>query len=248
MYYLLSSFGVLLGLIIAVLRVKIKWFSLPVFLYLALNILSFFVVSKLFGLLSYGIHLINRGALSFARLWNETGYIIWGAIIGFSLSAILLAKKFKIKKKDAYLISALIITSFHWMAKLGCFHAGCCYGIISDSTIAMLPVTSIGPVVERIPVQLIESIIVFIIWCIIILFSFSQRLHKHTLSFYLFIYAITRFVLEFFRGDYTRGKIGCFYFSQWISISVLLVIIVIYIFMFIKKINQRSKKNEKKFC
>ena len=246
MYYFLSTLGILLGLILAIIRVKNIKICCKSCIYILLCVLLFFIISKIFSLISYGIYLLNRRAFSLIRLLKESGFIIWGAILGFSISSILFSKKFNIRKSDASLFSAITVTTFHWLAKLGCFYAGCCYGVVSKSVIAIYPLTSIGPSVERIPVQLIESIIVFFVWCVVISFSFIPNLRKHALSIYLFIYSLSRFILEFYRGDSFRGKISEFYFSQWISIFVIIFIIIIYgkkIF----KIKVQGEENEKNY-
>ena len=234
MYYAFSIIGVSLGFFCFVFFGKIKWKRFYLITYFLTCLLFFFVISRLFGLLSYGLHLYSRESFSIFKSYRESGFIIWGAIIGFCLTAKLLKNRFALSTDDYSILSALFLTSFHWLAKLGCFHAGCCYGIISSSPLAIPPITAIGPNLARVPVQLIESCIVFVIWCTIICFSFRNRLRKHALPLYLFFYSIARFFLEFFRGDDTRGKLGGFYFSQWISIFIFALVVVVYIVDLIK--------------
>ena len=45
---------------------------------------------------------------------------------------------------------------------------------------------------------------------------------NRVLRLYLALYAVFRFVLEFFRGDDVRGILGGLSVSQWISIVILL--------------------------
>ena len=235
MYYVLSALGIMLGIFCTIFLGKINCRRFSLIAFLVICLLSFFAISRLLGLFSYGAYLYNRGSFSFLKACRGSGFIIWGAIIGFCLAARLLAKKFALSISDSSMLSALFLTSFHWLAKLGCFHAGCCYGIISNSSLAILPIVDIGPSVARLPVQLIESSVVFLLWCTVICFSFRNRLRRHALPLYLFSYSVTRFFLEFFRGDDTRGKVGGFYFSQWISIFILSLVVTIYAIGFIKK-------------
>ncbi len=81
------------------------------------------------------------------------------------------------------------------------------------------------PEIRRFPVQLLEAIIEFIIF--IILLKIEKKRKYNLTIIYLITYAIVRFFDEFLRGDNIRG---IWYMglstSQYISIVVLLFLLV----------------------
>ncbi|MGD2085529.1 MAG: prolipoprotein diacylglyceryl transferase [Candidatus Aminicenantes bacterium] len=90
----------------------------------------------------------------------------------------------------------------HALGRIGCFLAGCCYGIPTNFFLAVkfphLPV----PVH---PTQLYASILNFINFIILLRFFKKRKFHGHVAAFYLMNYAVIRFVVEYFRGDFGRG-------------------------------------------
>ena len=111
----------------------------------------------------------------------------------------------------------------HTIGRIGCFLVGCCYGI---------PYAGIGNItytnsqfapnnINLFPVQIVESICNLIIF--IILTTNYKKFSNKTIELYLILYGITRFSLEFLRGDEIRGQILCMSTSQWISLIFVLV-------------------------
>lgn len=130
-------------------------------------------------------------------------------------------------------ITAVIVPLFHFFGRIGCFFGGCCYGIESNSCIA-IPYRIIlkdEQWTNRIPVQLMEAFFELILF-VIFYFSYQDILKKQKegsgriLLLYLLLYSIWRFVIEFWRGDIERGKIGSLSFSQIISIFILGYILI----------------------
>ena len=94
--------------------------------------------------------------------------------------------------------------------------AGCCYGIPSSWGFIYPHET-----VTRLPLPLIEAACNIMILMILLLFEKYCSPRGYHLPFYGILYGITRFVLEFFRGDSARG-VWLLSTSQWISIAVVL--------------------------
>lgn len=107
--------------------------------------------------------------------------------------------------------------------RLGCFFGGCCYGrpfkwgVVYP--VGTLPHTQYGAV-PLIPVQLYESVYLFAIMAVLLLFV----RFKHRAAWYLIMLSAGRFGLEFFRAD-DRGKFlsDVFSPSQWISIVLFFI-------------------------
>ena len=103
-------------------------------------------------------------------------------------------------------ITLLGIATFLAFGRVGCFSASCCHGQPSDRGVKYGQVyveagfTSCYVDVSLIPVQLIESIFVFIViitGCFVV-FSYTPGTF---LILYTVVYGAFRFVIEFFRGD-----------------------------------------------
>ncbi len=115
--------------------------------------------------------------------------------------------------------------------RLGCFFGGCCYGMESSSRLALLfpdnPEKQIfHSGMKCLPTQLFECICVI---GLILLFVFVIK--KERFMWYMTLYSVIRFVLEFFRGDDRGSAFGVLSPAQFTSV-ILLFIPIIY---FIKK-------------
>src|SRR5262249_6047963 len=113
----------------------------------------------------------------------------------------------------------------HVIGRFGCLFAGCCYGkpttkpwgiTFTDPFAASNVGTPLG--VPLHPTQLYEAGAEFIILMILL---WSERKGRpfagRTFWLYMLLYAISRFIIEFYRGD-DRGAVGIFSTSQFISI------------------------------
>ena len=89
----------------------------------------------------------------------------------------------------------------HAFGRIGCFFAGCCYGVHTDSAIG-IEFPDGGSHGTVVPTQLIEAIFLFIVFGLTILFIYKKI--PYNVVTYLISYSVFRFVLEFFRGD-NRG-------------------------------------------
>lgn len=131
---------------------------------------------------------------------------------------------------------APLIPLFHGFARIGCFFGGCCYGIESHFGFIITDNNYVPDLnsVRRFPVQLLESAINFL------LFFFLEYLYRRKyknsqkttvvsnpanklLPLYMLLYAISRFFLEFLRGDSYRGYIGKLSVSQFIAVITLIL-------------------------
>ena len=72
------------------------------------------------------------------------------------------------------------------------------------------------------PVQLIEAALVFGLFFLLWQMSRRGMDGRRMLGWYLLVYSVGRFVLEFFRGDTYRGFIGILSVSQVIALLSIL--------------------------
>jgi phosphatidylglycerol:prolipoprotein diacylglycerol transferase len=124
------------------------------------------------------------------------------------------------------------------VGRFGCFFAGCCYGkpttrpwgiTFTDPFAAANVGTPLG--VPLHPTQLYEAGAEFLILLVLLYTERKGRPYPgRTFWLYMLLYAASRFVIEFFRGD-ERGTVGMFSTSQFISILLAPLAIVMLIYL-----------------
>jgi phosphatidylglycerol---prolipoprotein diacylglyceryl transferase len=126
----------------------------------------------------------------------------------------------------------------HVVGRFGCFFAGCCYGkptsmpwgITFTDPFAQTNVgTPLG--VPLHPTQLYEAGAELLILGVLLLTERKGRpFPGRTFWLYMLLYAISRFIIEFFRGD-ERGTVFMFSTSQFISLLLapLAVVMLVYL-------------------
>ena len=113
----------------------------------------------------------------------------------------------------------------HVIGRFGCFFAGCCYGrpttepwgiVFSDPYAATNVGTPLG--IPLHPTQLYEAGAEFLILTLLLTTERRGRpFAGRTFWLYMLLYAVSRFIIEFYRGD-DRGTVGMFSTSQFISL------------------------------
>lgn len=222
------TYPLILGLIWAVgfeysraLNTKLKNFNL---LFLSLFIFSWLGAKVLFLITLDEVQAKQIAQAS--NFWLGGGFVFLGGLIG-GLSVILLHKIFKNQKISDYEFMLLPLTLGHSMGRIACFFAGCCYG-----TFCELPWSVHMHGAFRHPVQLYEASILVGIFLFL-----RKRFQNHKSIFlpYLSLYFVSRFFLEFIRGDKIRG-IFWFGLSTSQIISLIGLIIVIAVMMLRKRV------------
>ncbi len=167
------------------------------------------------------------------------GFVFYGGLILAIIFVLLGAKINKINAMDYLNKYAFAIALAHGFGRIGCYMAGCCYGIPYDGPLSVVyPEESlIAPSgIPMFPVQLVEAGCLFVI-AIILFILYWKNKTDFVLPIYFILYGIVRFVLEFYRYDEYRGKYLWLYTSQWISI----VLVVVGVVMIIYKVNKRKR-------
>jgi phosphatidylglycerol:prolipoprotein diacylglycerol transferase len=139
----------------------------------------------------------------------------------------------------------------HVVGRFGCFFAGCCYGkpttkpwgiTFTDPFAASNVGTPLG--VPLHPTQLYEAGAELLILLVLLLTERKGRpFAGRTFWLYMLLYAISRFIIEFFRGD-ERGTVGMFSTSQFISILLapLAIVMLVYLSRQTPPETKRAKK------
>ncbi len=234
-YGLFISVGFICALFSAYLLCKFLRCDYYDFLIIAFILLaSGFIGAKILYLIvninRINLKLIFSNIQSFASFLNS-GFVFYGGLIGGSISLFLIYKflKIDIKKYEKILVPSIVIA--HAFGRIGCAFAGCCYGKPTEGFLyVQYSSSSYAPTgIKLVPVQAIESSFLFLLFFCIVLLIIKRIKIRFTL-FYLLLYSIFRFVIEFFRNDFLRGNICFLSTSQFISILIFIGTIIYLIF------------------
>lgn len=110
----------------------------------------------------------------------------------------------------------------HFFGRIGCFFSGCCYGKSTDCVLA---------VSGRHPTQLYEAAGNLIIFFVLNKILKSEHKKGYVFVWYMFLYSILRFIIEFFRGD----DRGTFFLGMSPAQNISLVIFLTAALLLLKK-------------
>ena len=156
----------------------------------------------------------------------EGGFVFYGGIIGAIIFAYISSRIYSIYFWNYFKEVLFLLPLGHAFGRIGCFMAGCCYGVPYDGVISVVfPENSFAiHGISLFPVQLVEAaglvVISFVIFCIYNLFGIDIGLES-----YMLLYGTFRLVLENYRYDDYRGYFLLLSTSQWISIILIIVAI-----------------------
>ena len=156
------------------------------------------------------------------------GFVFYGGLIGGLIALWLGGRILKIPVRPYVQGLLFLLPLVHGFGRIGCFLAGCCYGVPYDGPGAVVfPAGSLAPSgIPLFPVQLAEAAGLFLLSCLLGVLTWKGR-RALVLPLYLLLYGILRFALEFFRYDAARGMLWGLATSQWISLLLIAAGIVL---------------------
>jgi phosphatidylglycerol:prolipoprotein diacylglycerol transferase len=193
--------------------------------------LAAFVGGKLFLFLEEP----DRYIKSPGTLISGRGFVFYGS---FLLAVPTMLWYFKKQKLDTFkMLDVMAITTclVHMFGRLGCFLAGCCYGLSTTSKFGVVfsdPLCQAQPKgVPLHPTQLYESCYIFLVMLFLLFMRSRRKFYGQLFLLYLMLYAAGRSVLETFRGDEERGYIidGYISHSQFIALLIIIVTAFVYV-------------------
>ena len=150
------------------------------------------------------------------------GFVFYGGLFGGLLGAYIYCRMYKLSFYNFLQAAVPVVPLIHGIGRIGCFCAGCCYGIPWDPPVGML--FSASPAaphdVYLFPVQLLEAGLNFILFAVM-MGIFHKPRKIPAVGVYLIGYGIVRLICERFRYDEARGFFLGLSTSQWISILVI---------------------------
>lgn len=227
-YSIMIILGLIIGNISAYIVIKKRKLILEDFIILQAYGLFF---GMLFAKLLY--IWINRNIIEWNRIFEskyfitlmQGGFVFYGGLIGGIIGVIIahIVHKIDVKKYFSNLIFCIPLV--HGFGRIGCYLAGCCYGIPYSGYLHVryhnIPYSLCD--VDLFPVQLVEAIGLFILAFIFYRLTIKKENSMMNVYWYFISYSILRFILEIFRYDNQRGSFGTFSTSQWISIFIFVL-------------------------
>ena len=227
MYTLFSCIGAAFAMIIIYNRIaKIDGITFKKYLFLILlMVIGVALGSKLLFIITIIPDIVNNWSLQYAFNRIVTaGFVFYGGLTGAIVGIYVFSKVCKIRFKTISNVVCPALPAFHAFGRIGCLFAGCCYGkAISAGFYHLYSESDIS----RIPIQLIESAFLVVITILIFIIDKKKKYEIPLLLIYLIIYAVGRFIIEFFRGDTLRGIWLGLSTSQWVARAYFMVSIMI---------------------
>ena len=153
----------------------------------------------------------------FSFLFGEL--VFYGGLIGGVLAAFLFCRAYKLDFPAIAEVVVPIVPLGHALGRVGCFLAGCCYGVETD---AFWGVAFPRDGIPRVPVQLLEAGCNLLLCASLLVYTHRRpKRGVRVLGIYLAVYSVIRFALEFLRGDLVRGVLLGMSTSQFVSLLVL---------------------------
>ncbi len=181
--------------------------------------------------------------LEIFRIQNG-GLVFYGGFIGAVAAAFIFFKKKKMPFWKTTDILAPALAIGHFFGRIGCLFAGCCYGRPCDLPWAVVfkhteSVARIG--VPLHPTQIYSALNNLAIFAFLWFFRTRKKFDGQLFCIYVFIYGITRSIMETFRGDF-RGDtfFGILSVSQTIGIIMSVIAVYMIVFLGNKKLETRN--------
>lgn len=168
------------------------------------------------------------------RLLSGSGFVFYGSLLLCIPTMLWYFKKNKLPILNMLDIMAIVTCIVHGFGRLGCFMAGCCYGLPSDSFLAVVFSDPHCPAPLHTPLhptQLYEATFIFSLMVALLILRKRKSFDGQVFLVYLIAYACGRAVIELFRGDIERGFIvkDIISISQFISFLIITAAVYFYV-------------------
>lgn len=169
------------------------------------------------------------------RLISGSGFVFYGSLLLAIPIMLWYFKKIKVPVLGMLDVMAIVTCIVHGLGRIGCFMAGCCYGIPTNSFLGVIftdDKCQAEPLNTSLhPTQLYEAILIFSLMAILLAFKTAKKFNGQHFLIYLMAYAFGRSILELFRGDIERGFIidDILSNSQFISLCIIFISAYFYV-------------------
>lgn len=160
----------------------------------------------------------------------EAGGVFYGGFIAATVFAVWYVRTYKLPFWKTFDVFAPAIALGQCIGRLGCFSAGCDYGVPSNSPLAVTfssefshRMTGVPLGIPLFPWQIVASITLLCVFGILIWRFNHKSRDGEIFLLYIVLYGVARFLLEFLRGDPDRG----FVFNHLLSTSQFIALLVL---------------------
>lgn len=178
------------------------------------------------------------------RLLSGRGFVFYGSFLFAIPTMWWFFKKNQLHTHRMLDVMAVTTCLVHMFGRIGCFLAGCCYGLPTDSLLGVT-FTDEACFAEPLntplfPTQLFEAVYIFLVVAVLLALKRKRTFYGQLFLCYLILYAIGRSILEIFRGDIGRGFVVDDYLSHSQFIAFMVLIAVAWVYMrWSKRVIQR---------
>jgi len=249
-YGLLLAAAYLLGLKLAMVRAKSRGLDQTRVLDLGIYIIISALVGAKLLLLITDFRSFASNPAQLMDLARSAG-VFYGGLILAVVVALWYIRRIGLPLWTTCDVFAPGIALGHVVGRFGCFFAGCCYGkpttlpwgiTFTDPFAAANVGTPLG--VHLHPTQLYEAGAEGLILLALLLTEKKGKPYPgRTFWAYILLYAVSRFIIEYFRGD-ERGTVGIFSTSQFIS--VLLAPLAVAMLVYLSRVSTPEEKRARK--
>jgi phosphatidylglycerol:prolipoprotein diacylglycerol transferase len=171
-------------------------------------------------------------------LFTGRGFVFYGSFLVAIPTMWWFFRKHRLSTYKMLDVMAITTCLVHMFGRVGCFLAGCCYGRPTGSGWGITftdPACFAEPLHTPLyPMQIMEAGYILLVMLLLFFLKRHRRFYGQLFLAYLMLYAVGRFVLEFFRGDAGRGFIVENYIShsQFIALCVFGTVAFFYFHLF----------------
>jgi phosphatidylglycerol:prolipoprotein diacylglycerol transferase len=178
--------------------------------------------------------IFSHDPLEILRIWHG-GLVFYGGFIGAVITAFWYIGRHGLSFLKTADIIAPSIAFGQFVGRIGCFFAGCCYGRTCDLSwaITFTHPESLAPKgVPLHPAQIYSSVNGLFIFLVLVALRRIKRFEGQIFWTYVLLYGVSRFVLEYFRGD-ERGMFlqGMLSTSQLFGLIMVVIAIAMVIIL-----------------
>lgn len=233
-YGLLIAVGMALGVYVACKNAKLRGLTSDDFIIAACYVLPLAIIGARLYYVIFSDHSYSFGEIF--RIWDG-GLAVYGGVIGGAIGVALFCL---IHKKNFLDVADVIAPSLilgQAIGRIGCYFAGCCYGIeVTDLNLMWFPLSTVINGEWHLSTFFYESIWNFIVFAIlmVLLRKDKYRYRGSSIAMYFILYGIGRAWIEALRGD--SLYLGSIKVSQLLSILLIIggVILIFTSFMLVK--------------
>ena len=190
------------------------------------RIFGLLIACLIFGYLGSKVLYVITQIPTFSKdpslIWRSfrDGWVVYGGLLGGILGGYIYCRWRKLPTRHYYDVGFTGVALAQGFGRLGCFFAGCCYGVETESGFCtVFKHSDYAPNnVKLVPTQLLSSAGDFLLFFFLLWHLKKSKKPGTTAAWYLILYSLGRIIIEFWRGDTARGSIGPFSTSQFIGL------------------------------